>query len=240
MSLRVLPGRGRALHTSATALAKPRRQQRTDPFTLNNMGRFAFDDVPTVEHVRIRKQREVLNYCRVLRHEVPKLAQFAEPFTPPPASAILRFRFAHYQGEEHPDARKVSATVSIKELFASGALKTTMAKHKFLLLAGPRWAVPHADIVNRLNDARTKGEKELEQAFKTVNLGKFKISSGDLPNESQNFKWCSDKIDAMIAEANSEPSFADVPLDSRHITASSSRGGQLPRATINNYPKEWL
>lgn len=237
---RALPGRGRALHTSARALAKPRRPQRTDPFTLNNMGHFAFDDVPTPEHIRVQKQRQVLNYCRVLHHELPKLAQYAEPFQLPNAAAILRFRFVQYQGEEHPGARKVTMTVELKDLFATDAFRNALAKHKFLLLAGPRWVIPHSDVVLRLNAAREQGVEALTEAFERENLGRIKMSSGDLPHESQNVKRLSDLLDAMITEAHNEPNFADIPLDSRHMTKSSARGGQLPRVSIRDFPKEWL
>lgn len=135
-------------------------------------------------------------------HVCLKLTEYAEPFRPAPPSAILRFRFTHYQGEEHPGARKVTATVAVKDLFSSGVFSTPLAKHKFLLLAGPRWGAPNSDVVARLNDAREKGAKELDAAFAAEDLGMIKISSGDLAHEAQNVKWCSDKIDEMIAEAN--------------------------------------
>lgn len=63
----------RALSTSA-ACAKPRRQRnRNNPFPLNAMKHFAYDDIPTFGHVKIQKQRQLLAYYRMMKHEFPKL-----------------------------------------------------------------------------------------------------------------------------------------------------------------------
>ena len=63
----------RALGTSAVC-AKPRRQRnRNNPFPLNAMKHFAYDDIPTFGHVKIQKQRQMLAYYRLMKHEFPKL-----------------------------------------------------------------------------------------------------------------------------------------------------------------------
>lgn len=63
----------RALSTSAVC-AKPRRQRnRNNPFPLNAMKHFAYDDIPTFGHVKIQKQRQMLAYYRLMKHEFPKL-----------------------------------------------------------------------------------------------------------------------------------------------------------------------
>lgn len=175
------------------------------------MGYFQFDDVPTFGHMRLQKQRQMLAYYRLLANQLPALkgmlsrspyADMHEPFSPPPATHFLTFRFVHYQGEEHPDTSKVVLTFDIKDLFRANVLRTPQAKHKFLLLAGPRWQPPSPAFVQRWNDALERGEEELATLATEDTLGSVKIASSDLPHESQNMKWCSDVLDSMIREAN--------------------------------------
>lgn len=125
-----------------------------------------------------------------------------EPFTPPPATHFLTFRFVHYQGEEHPDTSKVVLTFDVKDLFHADVLRTVQAKHKFLLLAGPRWQPPSTAFIQRWNDALEIGESHLAAVASEDALGSVKIASSDLPHEAQNMKWCSDVLDGMIREAN--------------------------------------
>ena len=63
----------RALHASAAAAAKPRRERANHPYSLRELKRFQFDDVPTPAHQLIQKQRQLLGYYRLLRHELPLL-----------------------------------------------------------------------------------------------------------------------------------------------------------------------
>lgn len=44
-----------------------------DPFALRNMGKFNYDDIPTLGHLVLDRQRELLGYARVAHHEMPKL-----------------------------------------------------------------------------------------------------------------------------------------------------------------------
>lgn len=150
-------------------------------------------------------------------------------------------KFTHYQGEAHPDTRKVVLTFHIKDLFNGEVLSTPLSKHKFLLLAGPRWQPPNASFVERWNTALSKGENFLSDICqKEDDLGSVKIASNSMPHESQNMKWCSDVLDRMVSEANAKPTFSDVPLDVRPYIASNARGGRTPRPSKSDFPKEWL
>lgn len=196
------PTLARAFHVSAASQAKPRRQRnRNNPFALSAMKHFQYDDIPTHGHMKLQKQRQLLEYYRLLQNELPQLKQFHEPFEPAPASHILNFQFTHYQGEAHPGARKVVLNVDIKDLFGANVLKTPAAKHKFLLLAGARWQAPNFAAVQTLNDALASGSDALAKAYESQPLGSLKISCSANPHESQNMKWCSDVLDRMIAEA---------------------------------------
>ncbi|SHO75675.1 Similar to S.cerevisiae protein RSM24 (Mitochondrial ribosomal protein of the small subunit) [Malassezia sympodialis ATCC 42132] len=235
----------RALHSGPALFQRQGRERGSaraheNPLELNKMGYFQFDDVPTFGHMRLQKQRQMLAYYRLLANQLPALKDMHEPFSPPPATHFLTFRFVHYQGEEHPDTSKVVLTFDIKDLFRANVLRTPQAKHKFLLLAGPRWQPPSPAFVQRWNDALERGEEELATLATEDTLGSVKIASSDLPHESQNMKWCSDVLDSMIREANAEPSFTEVPLDVRPYIKSNARGGQTPRPSIADFPKEWL
>ena len=74
------------------------------------------------------------------------------------------------------------------DLFVSGVLKSSFAKHKFLLLLGPRWRPADSALVQRLNDALVSGAEALESLYASEPLGEFKIASSDLPHQSQNMK----------------------------------------------------
>ncbi|KOS16058.1 hypothetical protein Malapachy_3517 [Malassezia pachydermatis] len=235
--------RARSVHTTSRLLQRDRRERELTPersLDLNMMGQFQFDDVPTFGHMRLQKQREMLAYYRLMANEFPKLKDLHEPFQPPAASSFLTFKFTHYQGEEHPDASKVVLTLPVRDLFQSKALTSMAAKHKFLLLAGPRWQPPTASLVERWNAAKQSGDKTWEALASESDLGTVKIASKTYPNESQNMKWCSDVLDKMVSEANAEPSFADVPLDVRPYVKRTSRGGRTPRPTKADFPAEWL
>lgn len=165
-------------------------------------------------------------------------------------------KFTHYQGEAHPDTRKVVLTFHVKDLFNEDVLSTPLSKHKFLLLAGPRWQPPNASFVERWNTALSKGENFLSDICQKENdLGFVKITSNSMPHESQNMKWCSDVLDRMVSEANvrvnlfcirvflqlqAKPTYSDVPLDVRPYIASNARGGRTPRPSKSDFPKEWL
>lgn len=239
----------RAFHASAANL-KPRRQRnRNNPFALNLMKHFQYDDIPTYGHMKLQKQRQYLEYYRLLHHELPMLKQLHEPFQPVPASNILTFQFTHYQGEPHPGARKVVLHAAIRDLFDADVLKTPEAKHKFLLLAGARWTPARPDVVRELNVAQQAGSAAMAQAYLELPLGTLKIGCSQFPHETQNMKWCSDVLDRMLVEAHvrmlllttqAEPSFADIPLDVRPYIKSNARGGPMRKPSLADFPREWL
>lgn len=238
--VRVGPCAQRTIHASASVEAKPRRQHnRNNPFALNQMGHFQYDDIPTYGHMRLQKQRQLLEYYRLVKHELPQLKELYEPFTPAPASHILEFQFTHYQGEPHPGARKVVLRVSVADLFTAGHLKTAQAKHKMLLLAGARWQPTDLEAVVRVNAALAESPAALGEAYEKEPLGTIKIASDQFPHEAQNTKWCSDVLDKMIAEAQTEPAFLDVPLDIRPYIKAPARGGRTHKASLADYPSAW-
>lgn len=70
------PSSSRRSFTTSTAVqAKPRRQRQVnDPLSLRNMQQFNYDDVPTLGHLFLNRQRELLKYARIVQWELPKLA----------------------------------------------------------------------------------------------------------------------------------------------------------------------
>lgn len=120
---------------------------------------------------------------------------FRQPYNPPDKSSFLRFRFQHYQGEEHPASRKVVLSVPVSTLFETGALRTPQARHKFLLLAGSRYD-SMAGRKHETQQTASDGEAS------NKSLGEVNISCELMPSERQNMKWCSDVLDKLIEEAN--------------------------------------
>ncbi|WFD32982.1 37S ribosomal protein S24, mitochondrial [Malassezia sp. CBS 17886] len=232
----------RALHGTPAPCAKPRRQRaRDNPFALNAMKHFQYDDVPTYGHAKLQKQRQLLGYYRLLQNELPQLEQLREPYSPPAPSSFLRVQFSHYQGEALPGVRKVALSFRVRDLFGAGVLATPFAKHKFLLLAAARWAPPSPDLLQRLNAALAKSDPAaLDALYEAEDLGSVKIACEEMPHESQNLKWCSDVLDRMIEEANTEPSFCDVPLDPRPHMQPGGRSARFARVTKKDFPAEWL
>ncbi|WFC98805.1 37S ribosomal protein S24, mitochondrial [Malassezia yamatoensis] len=190
--------------------------------------------------MKLQKQRQLLDYYRLLENEVPQLRQYHEPFQPATETDVLQFHFTHYQGEPHPGAQKVVVTANVHELWKAAKLSSPQAKHKFLLLAGARWQPADLDVVQSLNSALEQGGDTLAKAYDTHSLGSIRIGCNRCPHETQNMKWCSDVLDKMIAEAQTGPSLMDVPLDIRPYIRSNARGGPVARASAADFPKEWL
>jgi len=197
---------------------------------------FEGDDATSVGHEILRQQREWLGYFRKIETELPQLQAFRKTFVPPPASThFITSRSLWYGGEEHPAEKKAIIVIPISRL----PLASPAAIHKFKLVAGPRWSIDCP------KDAGFSSDE-----FKTVGAEGFvKISMEDLPEQAMNLKWCSDVLDRMVLESNNaqSESFADIPLDTRHITARRRKqklGGhrkiQKSRPTLKDFPKEWL
>ncbi|BGP53964.1 hypothetical protein JCM8202_002961 [Rhodotorula sphaerocarpa] len=190
---------------------------------------------PTI--MKMEKQRQLLHYLRLEQIQFKDLVAFRKPFTPPTAKQIVRVRHQHYQGEDHPAARKVVLTVPVAAL----PLKTPAAVHKLQLLAGPRWEPPLPEAF------RARSFKGKERSFPLLPEGKedqgtLKIACELFPASRMNEKWCSDTLDKLLAEANSaKDTFADVPLDLRHARAKLLKSRKLRRSvSLAQYPPEWL
>jgi hypothetical protein len=107
-------------------------------------------------------------------------AEFAKPYAPPAADAVLRVRSHHYQGEAHPAARKAVLTVRVSDLLRIQALDSDAAAHKLRLLAGTRYEAPsgrHAE-------------------------GSLKIACERFPHEAQNLRWVAERVQLLCKEAN--------------------------------------
>ncbi|KAL1951558.1 hypothetical protein VTO73DRAFT_707 [Trametes versicolor] len=193
----------------------------------------AEDDAPEPTHKYLEQQRNMLYYLRLIEHEMPKLVAYRKPFVPPNASQPLVVRSISYGGEPHPAAAKRTIVVPVAGL----PLKNEAAIHKFKVLAGVRWS-PDAPTNSGIDSEESGGEH-----------GYFKISCEDFPKPAMNLKWASDTLDRLLAAANdTRETFADIPLDTRHIEArirKAKKGGhiygqQTHRPSLKDFPKEWL
>ncbi|GAA5965341.1 hypothetical protein JCM8115_002260 [Rhodotorula mucilaginosa] len=188
---------------------------------------------PTI--LKMEKQRQLLHYLRLEQMQFKDLVAFRKPFTPPSAREVIQVRHQHYQGEDHPAARKVVLTVPV----ASLPLKTPAAVHKLQLLAGARWEPPVPEAL-RLKSFKGK-ERSLAPEGKE-DQGTLKIACELFPASRMNEKWCSDTLDKLLAEANNaKDTFADVPLDLRQARAKLLKSRKLRRnISLAQFPKEWL
>lgn len=111
----------------------------------------------------------------------------AKPFTLPPETHILRFRYTTYMGEQHPAEPKVVVELSTKDL--TPKYLTEAQRQTFIKLVGPRYN-PDTDIV--------------------------RMSCERFNNRAQNKRYLGDVVNALVKEAKEGDSYADVPLDLRH------------------------
>lgn len=181
---------------------------------------------------------------------------YRRPFVPPDSSNPLVIRSISYGGESHAAAAKRTIVVPVARL----PLTNEQAIHKFKVLAGVRWT-PEPPTDSGL----TAEEGGAEHGY-------FKIACEDFPKGPMNLKWASDTLDRLLAAANVsslashgvigvlraydsyallqdvKETFADVPVDTRHIearTRKAKKGGhicdrQTRRPTLRDFPKEWL
>ena len=215
-----LAAASRALHTSASTSYPRRVIGRPPPPILAETGVFLDEDpdidegIPYEEaqgygssslgHLLLRQQRHLLNYMRLIEHDMPNLvrelnsfrllssqllsmiSEFREPFVPPPTDRPIVVRSIDYGGEEHPATTKRSVVVAVSRL----PLKDAKARHVLKLLAGPRWSpTPPRDAGIGPNEAHEYD-------------GYIKISCEDFPQPGMNLKWISDVLDKMVEEAN--------------------------------------
>ncbi|PWN19120.1 hypothetical protein BCV69DRAFT_284278 [Microstroma glucosiphilum] len=233
----------RALSTTPSRQAKPRRNTGKNPFDLAPWEAFQHDDVPTLGHEVLNRGRELLRYARTVEHELPNLEKLRQPYNPPPSSSVLTFRSMHYQGAPHPANRKSVLTVSLPDLYAH-SLFTSLPDdstrirtlRKLLHLAGPRWNPGKGPMAEPLRLDGKYGEDV------TVR-GEIKISCEKFPTERQNMKWCSDVFDEMIKEAQRlDDGIADLPIDVRHALSRETKKahhGRRRQATIADWPASW-
>ncbi|KAA8649846.1 hypothetical protein EYZ11_010101 [Aspergillus tanneri] len=166
---------------------------------------FRDDDITSMAHAELEVHREIREYARIAAWDMPLLSsknpllkfplnytnlrspELAKPFTLPPETHILRFRYTSYMGEEHPAESKVVVEVSSKDLtpkYLSEAQRQT-----FLKLVGPRYN-PETDIV--------------------------RMSCEKFTTPAQNKRYLGDLVETLIKEAKEGDSFSDIPLDLRH------------------------
>ena len=127
-------------------------------------------DLPPSRGVPIQGPRCAPSSCPF--HPLTSLppVAFRKRFLKPLPAQFIKVRYQHYQGEAHPADRKVVISFSTVDL----PLSTDAARHKFKLLAGPRW----------------DSEKD-----------EIKIACEMFPTDKMNEKWCSDTLDSMMLEA---------------------------------------
>lgn len=111
----------------------------------------------------------------------------AKPFTLPPETHILRFRYTTYMGEQHPAEHKVVVELASRDL--TPKYLTEAQRQTFLKLVGTRYN-PQTDIV--------------------------RMSCEKFESRAQNKRYLADIVNALVKEANEGDAFADVPLDLRH------------------------
>lgn len=204
----------RSLSTSAIALQRTRTEDQgiSEDFIDEILGGGHDDndiddtqgELTEIGHQKIMRQREILNYFRLVVHDFPHLEQFQKPYTPPKGEeGLLRFRSIHYQGEAHPASRKSVLTVDVAELFASSHFqdRDNGTKRAFLQLAGPRW-VPSSSYEGQENQRFPVQEAFREDGqyadVEAPAVGMIKISCERFPYEAQNMKWCSDSFDMLL------------------------------------------
>lgn len=165
-------------------------------------------------HLLLRQQRRMLQYMRLIEHDMPKLVRecvvrfpcstlftfvfkdWREEFQAPSSDKPLVVRTIDYGGEEHPATSKRTVVVPVAHLPLNGP----KARHALKLLAGPRWSPsPPSD------SGIGPDEALLEDGF-------IKISCEDFPQPGMNLKWISDVLDRLIAEANVSAELSNLIL----------------------------
>ncbi|KAL4970832.1 mitochondrial 37S ribosomal protein mS35 [Aspergillus stella-maris] len=145
------------------------------------------DEITSAAHAELELHREIREYARIAAWDMPHLSKLAQPFTLPPETHILRFRYTTYMGESHPAESKVVVELASKDL--APKYLTEAQRQTFLKLVGPRYN-PDTDII--------------------------RMSSEKFDTRAQNKRYLGDIIQTLLKEAKEGDSFADIPLDLRH------------------------
>ncbi|KAL2009898.1 hypothetical protein VTN00DRAFT_5705 [Thermoascus crustaceus] len=164
-------------------------EEEDDEFALVEDGdeEFKDDEITSMAHAELELHREMREYARIAAWDMPLLSKFAKPFTLPPETHLLRFRYTTYMGEQHPAENKVVVELSSKDLVPKHL--TEEQRLTFLKLVGPRYN-PDTDIV--------------------------RMSCEKFTTRAQNKRYLGDLVNTLIKEAKEGDSFADIPLDLRH------------------------
>ncbi|CAG8132983.1 unnamed protein product [Penicillium nalgiovense] len=145
------------------------------------------DEITSMAHAEMELHREMREYARITAWDMPMLSKLAKPFTLPPPTHILRFRYTTYMGEQHPAEPKVVVELASRDL--TPKYLTEAQRQTFLKLAGTRYN-PQTDII--------------------------RMSSEKFGSRAQNKRYLADVVNSMVKEAKEGDSFADIPLDLRH------------------------
>ncbi|KAJ1302536.1 hypothetical protein OPQ81_002853 [Rhizoctonia solani] len=198
----------RLFSTSPPALAVARKAVK-NKWDIAKIGADVGNDPTSIGHRLIRERRELLHYLRLIEYDVPRLSRFKKPFQPPSSNSPLSIRTFTYGGEPHAAEHKAILVAPVSQI----GLNNPQAVHKFKLLAGVRWSdAPPRDAGFSVGEVGNPSFAE---------HGYIKISSEHFPEVRMNAKWCSDMLDELIHQANepSKDSFADLPLDTRHLVS---------------------
>ncbi|KAJ5190450.1 uncharacterized protein N7498_009435 [Penicillium cinerascens] len=145
------------------------------------------DEITAMAHSEMELHREVREYARIAAWDMPMLSKLAKPFTLPPETHILRFRYTTYMGEKHPAEPKVVVELASRDL--TPKYLTEAQRQTFLKLVGTRYN-PQTDIV--------------------------KMSTEQFGSRAQNKRYLADVVNSLINEAKTGDPYTDIPLDLRH------------------------
>ncbi|KAL5689527.1 hypothetical protein EMGR_008746 [Emarellia grisea] len=148
---------------------------------------FHDDEITSMAHAEVELHREIREYARIAAWDMPLLSKLAKPFTLPPETHILRFRYTTYMGEQHPAESKVVVELASKDLVPK--YLSEKQRQTFLKLVGTRYN-PDTDIV--------------------------RMSCEKFTTRAQNKRYLGDIVNTLIKEAKEGDSFEDIPLDLRH------------------------
>ena len=189
-----------------------------DSYLPPNLHTTLLEDATSYQLDELDLHRQLRSYYRKIVYELPQLADYRVPFTPPADGDVLQFRKTTYldgtatttgdaSGPQttgrggHPSASKVVMQVAVSRLGLSAAEKL-----KFVKLAGVRY---------------------------DVRKDQLKMSSEVFHSPSLNQRRLSDTLDRLLAEAKKlgpdDETLEDLPVDKRHL-----KGKKRP-----SFPKEW-
>ncbi|KAJ1513920.1 37S ribosomal protein S24, mitochondrial [Coelomomyces lativittatus] len=161
----------------------------------------------------IRETILVRSYLEKVQKELPRLKEYLpnEPYSPPPASHYLRFRYLDdLRKPDNPEATEVKLSISVPQLVETEKL-TKEQTHLLLLLCQQHYN----PLTNEIN-----------------------VSCQRHIYRAQNRKWLIDLIDRLLDHVkNAQDFFADVELNLNHV---QRRIRDLKRVEKCRFPKSWL